>query len=61
MNAAYLNMEIQKKRVRKTDLKSREAISSLYETGEWSMRELAEKFGVSVPRVCQIVKEYRTE
>ena len=54
-------MEIQKKRVRKTDLKTREAISSLYTTGEWSMRELAEKFGVSIPRVCQIVKEYKSE
>jgi len=46
-------------RVRKTDLRTRKAISELYSSGDWSMRELAEKFGVSVPRVCQIVKEFR--
>lgn len=54
-------MEELRKRVRKTDLRTREAISSMYETGEWSMRELAEKFDISIPRVCQIVKEYRAE
>lgn len=52
-------MESVKFRVRKTDTKSRKAIFSLYQTGEWSMRELANKFEISIPRVCQIVKEYR--
>ena len=52
-------MESVKFRVRKTDTKSRKAIFSLYQTGEWSMRELANKFEISIPRVWQMVKEYR--
>tara|TARA_R110000824_G_scaffold51202_3_gene142997 strand:- start:370 stop:555 length:186 start_codon:yes stop_codon:yes gene_type:complete len=45
-------------RKRKTDLKSRKAIVSLYDTGDWAMSELAKKFEISIPRVCQIVKQY---
>tara|TARA_R110000824_G_scaffold75627_2_gene191809 strand:- start:1593 stop:1778 length:186 start_codon:yes stop_codon:yes gene_type:complete len=45
-------------RKRKTDLKSRQAIVTLYQTGDWSMSELAKKFEISIPRVCQIVKQY---
>ena len=52
-------VETVKTRTRKTDIKSRKAIFNLYETGEWSMRELANKFEISVPRVCQIVKQFR--
>lgn len=47
------------RRSRKTDEKTRRAIVNMYQTGDWTMPELAEKFEISVPRVCQIVKEYR--
>jgi len=29
----------------------------LYDSGEWTMRELADKFKVSAPRICQIVND----
>ena len=50
---------VRRTRTRKTDLKSRKAIASMYQTGDWSMRELAEKFDISIPRVCQIVREFK--
>jgi len=48
-----------KTRVRKTDPKTRELIFIMYDTGAWSMTQIADLFQISVPRVCQIVKEYR--
>ena len=47
------------RRSRKTDEKSRRAIVEMYSTGDWTMPELAKMFEISIPRVCQIVKEYR--
>jgi DNA-directed RNA polymerase sigma subunit (sigma70/sigma32) len=44
-------------RNRKTTLKIRRAIILLYDSGEWTMRELADKFKVSAPRICQIVND----
>ncbi len=55
----YLNMGEVLPRVRKTTVKDRKAIVSLYETGEWTYKELSIKFSISIPRVCQIVKEQR--
>jgi hypothetical protein len=52
-------MDNRKTRTRKTDNKSRVAIASLYGTGDWTMKELAEKFDISIPRVCHIVKQYQ--
>jgi DNA-binding Lrp family transcriptional regulator len=49
--------DIRMKRVRKLDLKSRRAIAILYKTGEWTMRDLADKFQVSAPRICQIIND----
>jgi len=54
-----LFMDNRKTRTRKTDNKSRVAIASLYGTGDWTMKELAEKFDISIPRVCHIVKQYQ--
>jgi DNA-directed RNA polymerase specialized sigma subunit len=35
----------------------RKHIAAMYSTGEWTMKELAKQFGITQPRICQIVKE----
>ena len=55
------SMEKLNLRNRKTTLKDRLAIVDLYKTGNWTYSELAKKFEISIPRVCQIVKEYREQ
>jgi len=50
-----------KNRVRKLDMKQRDAIRLLYESGSWTMTKLAEQFDVSVPRISQIVNNYYDE
>ncbi len=47
-----------KRRTRKLSVEQREAIYILYQLPEWTMTKLAEQFSVSVPRICQIVKEF---
>ncbi len=47
-----------KRRTRKLSVEQREAIYILYQMPEWTMAKLAEQFSVSVPRICQIVKEF---
>lgn len=53
--------EVRKTRIRKLDLKDRRAIAILYKSGEWTMRELASRFEVSAPRICQIITDYYGE
>lgn len=50
-----------KNRVRKLTLKQRTLICNLYESGDWTMKELSEQFKVSIPRVSQIVNNYYGE
>lgn len=42
-------------------MKQRTLICELYETGDWTMRELSEQFSVSIPRISQIVNNYYGE
>ena len=47
-----------KTRFRKTDPRLRKYIAEMYFSGEWTMKEIAEQFQITQPRVSQIVKEY---
>tara|TARA_R100000388_G_scaffold94502_1_gene81982 strand:+ start:6939 stop:7109 length:171 start_codon:yes stop_codon:yes gene_type:complete len=47
-----------KRRNRKLSVEQRAAIYLLYQDMNWTMAELASQFGVSVPRISQIVKEF---
>ena len=42
-------------RTKVLDPKDRRAIIDLYRSGDWTMKSLAERFGVSQPRISQIV------
>ena len=44
-------------RTRKTEPKIRAHIAGMYNSGEFTMNELAKMFRVSQPRISQIVKE----
>ena len=50
-------LKIRHTRKRKLSLKDRRAIYFLYQSGEWTMKHLASRFGVSQPRICQIVND----
>jgi DNA-binding transcriptional regulator GbsR (MarR family) len=50
-------IEDKRTRKRKTDPKVRNHIATMYNSGEFTMIELAEMFQVSQPRISQIVKE----
>ena len=50
-------VNLRRPRTRKTDIKTRQAIILLYQNGGWTMRELADKFKVSAPRIHQIVND----
>lgn len=48
-------------RTRKTSARDRASISLLYATGWWTMRDLAERFGITSGRVSQIVNDTYNE
>ena len=48
-------------RVRKTTARDRNAIILLYETGLWTMQEIADKWNVTQPRVSQIIHDTYNE
>ena len=49
------------KRSVKVNMKQREQIFKLYGTGKYTQDQLAEKFGVSQSRICQILRAQRAE
>lgn len=47
-----------KRRTRKLTVEKRKVIYNLYNDNHFKMKDIAEIFGVSVPRISQIVKEF---
>ncbi len=49
------------RRKRKLSLSDRKMIITLYQTKEYTMKKLGEKFGVSTSRISQLVNDYYDE